>query len=89
MTTISKSDFIKAKVHVAVTSGEAIKIIRILQNLSQNDLSAITGISQSNLSALENDVRQLGRTTAITLAKALHVHPSVLLFPDYQMDMAV
>jgi len=88
MTTIDKNDFVKAQVHVSVTPGEAIRMIRELQSLSQNDLSELTGISQSNLSALENDARQLGRITAITLAKALHVHPSVLLFPDYQVDIA-
>lgn len=88
MTKINKNDFVKSTVHVAVTPGEAIKMIRELQGLSQNELSVLTGISQSNLSALENDTRQLGRITAITLAKVLHVHPSVLLFPDYQVDTA-
>lgn len=48
----------------------------------------MTGITQSNISALENGSRQLGRDRAITLAKALHVHPAVLLFPDYEMDKA-
>ncbi|HLB56170.1 MAG TPA: helix-turn-helix transcriptional regulator [Coxiellaceae bacterium] len=88
MKKINKKDFVKSKVHVPVTPGEAIKMIRELQGLSQNDLSEMTGISQSNLSALENDARQLGRNTAIVLAKALHVHPAVLLFPDYQVDIA-
>lgn len=45
----------------------------------------MTDISQSNLSALENDARQLGRNTSIVLAKALHVHPAILLFPGYQV----
>ena len=85
---IHKKDFVKARVHVTVTPGEAIKIMRELQSLSQNDLAHITGISQSNLSALENDVRQLGRDRAIVLAKALGVHPAVLLFPDYEMNKA-
>ncbi len=88
MLKINKHDFVKAKVHVSVTPGEAIKTIRELQELSQNDLSALTGISQSNLSAFENNTRQIGRAVAITLARALHVHPSVLLFPDYQVEDA-
>ena len=85
---LNKNDFVKAKVHAAVTPGEAIKIVRELQGLSQNDLAEMTGISQSNLSALENDTRQLGRERAIVLARALRVHPAVLLFPDYQVNEA-
>lgn len=83
-----KSDFVKATVHTSVTPGEAIRIVREMQGLSQNDLAKLTGISQSNLSALENGSRQLGRERAIILAKALRVHPAVLLFPDYQVDEA-
>jgi len=88
MVRINKNDFVKSKSHAKLTPGEAIKMIRELQGLSQNDLSELTDISQSNLSALENDARQLGRNTAIVLAKALHVHPAVLLFPGYQVDIA-
>ena len=82
---INKKDFEKARVHVAVTPGEALKMLRELQGLSQNELAKLTGISQSNLSALESNARQMGRERALTLAKALHVHPAVLLFPDFDM----
>lgn len=88
MTKIYKQDFVKAKVHAHVTCGEAIKILRELQQLSQNDITRLTGISQSNLSALENNTRQLGKQAAIVIAKALHVHPAVILFPDYEMEDA-
>ena len=50
--------------------------------LSQQKLADRTGISQSNLSAMENNVSQIGRDRVLALAKALHVHPSVILFPD-------
>ena len=80
-----KKDFEKARVHISVTPGEALKMLRELQGLSQNDLAKLTGISQSNLSALESNARQMGRERALTLAKALHVHPAVLLFPDFDM----
>ena len=85
---INKKDFVKAKVHTSVTPGEAIKIMREMQGLSQNDLAELTGISQPNLSALENGTRQLGRDRAITLAEAIKVHPAVLLFPDYEARWA-
>lgn len=88
MKNIDKNDFIKSKVHTAITPGEALKMLRELQGLSQNDLAKLTGITQSNISALENGSRQLGRDRALTLAKALHVHPAVLLFPDFDMVSA-
>ena len=75
----------KAKVHYSVTPGEALKVLRELQSLSQNQLAQITGINQSNISAIENGSRQMGRERALIFAKALHVHPAVLLFPDFDI----
>lgn len=82
---INKKDFVKAKVHAHLTPGEALKMLRELQGLTQADLAKITGISQSNISALESGARQMGRERAIVFAKALKVHPSVLLFPDFDI----
>ena len=82
---INKKDFVKAKVHAHLTPGEALKMLRELQGLTQADLSKITGISQSNISALESNARQMGRERAIVFAKALKVHPAVLLFPDFDI----
>lgn len=80
-----KQDFEQAKIHQSVTPGEALKMLRELQELSQNDLAQRTGMSQSNISALENGAKKLGRERALILARALHVHPAVLLFPDFDM----
>jgi len=80
--------FRPAKTHVAITPGESLKMLRELQELSQNALAKKTGISQSNISALENGTKQIGRETALTLAKALKVHPAVILFPDYSTQAA-
>lgn len=80
-----KSDFKKASVHVHVTPGESLKMIRELQGISQNKLADMVGIPQSNISAIENNVIHLGRERALAFARALHVHPSVLLFPDFDI----
>jgi len=85
---INKREFRKAKVHANITPGEALRMIRELQGLSQNDLARLTGIAQSNISALENGTRQLGRDRALIIAEALHVHPAVLLFPDFDIAKA-
>jgi transcriptional regulator with XRE-family HTH domain len=80
-----KKDFVKAKVHCVLTPGEALKMLRELQGLSQVELAQATGMSQSNISALECGAKNIGRERALILAKALHVHPAVLMFPDFDM----
>ncbi len=83
---INKRDFVRAKLRRKVTPGEMLRTLRELQDLSQQQLSELTGISQSNLSAMETDARQIGRERALVLAKALKVHPAVILFPDFDIN---
>ena len=83
---IDKNDFVRAKVQRSVTSGEMLRTLRGLQGLSQVSLAKLTGISQSNLSAMETDARQICRERALVLAKALKVHPAVILFPDFDIS---
>ena len=61
------------------------RIIRELQDLSQNELSELTGIPQSTLSAIENDRVNLGVEWAKVLARALKCHPAVLVFPGWDV----
>jgi transcriptional regulator with XRE-family HTH domain len=80
-----KSDFRPAKKTVDVTPGESVRIIRELQELSQNELSGLTGIPQSTISAIENDRINLGVERAKVLARALKCHPAVLVFPGWEI----
>lgn len=82
-------DFKKAKKRIDVSVGESVKIIRRLQGLSQNQLSEMTGIPQSTLSAIENDRVKLGVERAKVIARALKCHPAVLLFPGWDIDEEV
>ena len=75
-----KKDFVKAKKHIKMTPGERLRVLRELQFLTQRELAELTGIAQSNISALETGAKEIGRERAVTLAKALKVHPSVILF---------
>ena len=79
-------DFILAKKMVDVSAGESVRIIRELQELSQNDLSRLTGIPQSTISAIENDRIKLGVERAKVIARALKCHPSVLVFPGWDLE---
>jgi len=62
-----------------------LKTLRELKGFSQRRLAELSGISQPNISALENNARRIGRERAIVLAKALKVHPAVILFPDFDI----
>jgi len=78
--------FRRARKMVDVSVGESVRIIRELQGLSQNQLSRMTRIPQSTLSAIENDRVNLGVERAKVLARALKCHPAVLVFPGWQVD---
>ncbi len=67
---MDRKNFRKARRRVEVSVGESVRIIRELQELSQNELSEITGIPQSTLSAIENDRVNLGVERAKVLARA-------------------
>ena len=53
---------------------------------SKNSLAELTDIPQSTLSAIENNRVRLGDERAKVLAKALHCHPAVLVFPGWELN---
>lgn len=79
-------DFVKSPTRTKVSIGDSVRIIRELQELSQNQLSALTGIPQSTLSAIEHDKVNLGVERAKALARALKCHPAVLVFPGWNIN---
>ena len=80
---INKKDFVKAKINIDVTPAEMLKTLRELQEMTQSELAKKAGLSQSNISAMENGTSQIGRDRALKLALALNTHPAVILFPDF------
>lgn len=80
------NDYKLAKRSIEVSVGESIKILRELQELSQNKLAELSGIPQSTISAIENDRVQLGVERAKVLARALRCHPAVLVFPGWDIE---
>jgi len=69
-----------------VSPGESVRILRELQELSQSQLSTLTGIPQSTISAIENERVNLGVERAKVLARALRCHPAVLVFPGWDVS---
>lgn len=67
---------------VDVSVGVSVRIHRELQEMSQNELSDLTGIPQSTVSAIENDRVNLG----VERARVLKCHPAVLVFPGWDIQ---
>ena len=74
-----------AKRRIEITPGESVRILRELQEWSQNELARQTGIPQATLSAIEHNRIRLGVERAKVLARALRCHPAVLVFPGWDV----
>ena len=79
-------DYRRAKKSLDVSVGDSVRIVRELQELSQNELANLTGIPQSTISAIENSRVNLGIERAKVLARALKCHPAVLVFPGWDIE---
>jgi transcriptional regulator with XRE-family HTH domain len=79
--------FRPAKTRVEVSVGESVRILRELQELSQNQLAERSGIPQSTISAIVYGRVNLGVERAKMLARALQCHPSVLVFPGWEVPL--
>lgn len=79
-------DYIASRKRVDVSVGESVRIVRELQELTQRELSDLTGIPQATISAIENDRVKLGAERAKVLAQALKCHPAVLVFPGWDVE---
>ena len=82
---MNKRDFQKARRCIEVSVGQSVRIIRELQELSQNQLAELAGIPQSTISAIENNRVNLGVERAKVIARALKCHPVVLVFPGWDL----
>ena len=83
---MSRKDYRRSRKRVDVSVGESVRIIRELQELSQNSLAELTRIPQSTISAIENNRVKLGIERSKVLARALKCHPSVLVFPGWDIE---
>lgn len=80
----AQSEFVPAKSHAALTSGEVIRMLRELKGWTQVELANRSGISATNLSLLENNRVEIGKKRAEQLARAFDVHPAIIMFPEYE-----
>ena len=79
-------DYRRATKRIDVSIGDPVRVLRELQELSQNDLAQLTGIPQSTISAIERDRVNVGVERAKVLARALRCHSAVLVFPGWDVE---
>jgi transcriptional regulator with XRE-family HTH domain len=83
MTTMAaKKTYVPARARVILTPGDAVRVAREAQGMTQAELAAASGLTQPTLSSLEGGRASLGAERAEKLARALRVHPAVLLWPN-------
>ena len=80
--------FVRAKTQKVLSPGESLRLIRELQELSQNELAKLCGIPQSTISGMEAGRVNIGVERAKVLARALKVHPAVIVFPGWDITDA-
>jgi len=84
MKTIKKSEFIPAKPHAKLTTGDVIRMLRELKGWTQNELANRCRITATNISLLENNKVVIGKKRVEQIAKAFDVHPAIIMFPEYE-----
>ncbi len=85
---LKHGDFVPAKTRISMTPGHSLRVIRELQELSQNELAKISGLPQSTISGMEAGRINIGVERAKVLGKALRVHPAVIVFPGWDVSEA-
>ncbi len=85
---LNKKIYKKSKKQIDVSVGESVRILRELQELSQNQLAGLTGIPQATISGIENSRISLGVERSKVIARALKCHPAVLVFPGWDIMAA-
>lgn len=78
--------YVPARVRVSLTPGDAVRVTRELQEMTQAQLAEACGIPQGTISSIEHGRATLGAERAEKLARALKVHPAVLLWPNWDVD---
>lgn len=81
----SSPEYVPARSRVVLKPGDAVRVTRELQEMSQADLAQASGLTQPTISSIESGRATLGAERAEKLARALKVHPAVLLWPAWDV----
>lgn len=84
MRTHRQVEFVPAKTHAKITTGEVVRTLRELKGWTQTELGRRSGISATNISLIENEKVEIGKKRVEQLAKAFNIHPAIIMFPEYE-----
>ena len=79
-----RTEFVPAKPHAQLTTGEVIRMLRELKGWTQAELARRSAINATNISLLENDKVGIGKKRVEQIANAFDVHPAIIMFPEYE-----
>ncbi len=79
-------DILEELVPERATPGEMLKAMRKREGLTLETMQEITGIRDTNLSAIENDRIEMSQHYAEVFAAALDVHPMIFLYPNGKFE---
>ena len=83
---MSKSTYVLARTRIHLSAGDAVRVAREAQEMTQADLAAAADMTQPTLSGIERGKVPLGVERVERLARALRVHPAVLLWPSWDVE---
>jgi transcriptional regulator with XRE-family HTH domain len=69
--------------HATLTPAKAVRIAREFQEMTQTELAAASGVPQPAIAGIESGRIALRGDRAEKLARALKVHPAVLMWPQW------
>jgi len=81
---VKKARCVLARPRVTLSPGDSVRVARELQEMTQAQLAHASGIPQGTISSIEKGRVRLGAERAEKLARALKVHPAVLLWPHWE-----
>ena len=79
-----RTEFVPAKPHAQLTTGEVIRMLRELKGWTQAELARRSAINATNISLLENDKVGIGKKRVEQIANAFDIHPAIIMFPEYE-----
>ena len=81
---MNPQDFVPARRHSHLTTGDVIRILRQKKGWTQEELARRSGLHANNISLLEKNRVDIGKRRALLLAGAFGVHPAIIMFPEYE-----
>ena len=80
----TSGDFVPARSHAKLSTGQVIRMLRELKGWTQDELARRSGVGATNISLLENDKIDIGKKRVEQLAAAFDIHPAIIMFPEYE-----